>query len=82
MKYRDTTNLSNPDFRRLTGVGRDTFQRMAVILREADALKKRWGGRKNSLSTDDMLLMTLEYHREYRTFFHMAQALGIKNKKL
>ena len=77
MKYRDTENLSDPDFRRLTGIGRDTFQRMAGILREADTLKKRRGGRKNSLSTDDMLLMTLEYHREYRTFFHMARDRGI-----
>ena len=66
MKYGDTKTLSESDFRRMTGIGRDTFSHMVNILRTEDAVKKRRGGRKSKLSIEDMLLMTLEYHREYR----------------
>ena len=50
---------------------------MIGILREAHVKKKSKGGRKNSLSIEDMLLMSLEYLREYRTYFHISQSYGI-----
>ena len=39
---------------------------MVQILKEAFVFKKKQGGRPNKLSIEDMLLMTLEYLREYR----------------
>ena len=50
---------------------------MAEILREANKAKKRKGGRNNKLSIEDMLLMALEYLREYRTYFHISQSFGV-----
>ena len=38
MKYGDSQNLSESDFQRLTGVGRDTFSHMVNILRTEDVL--------------------------------------------
>ena len=47
---------------------------MLKILIEADKLKKSKGGLKNKLSIEDQLLITLEYIREYRTYFHISQS--------
>ncbi len=42
---------------------------MISILSQAYRVKKIKGGRKSNLSVEDMLLMTLEYLREYGTYF-------------
>lgn len=77
MKFDRITGLDDERFRRLTGVKRTTFEKMILILREADKAKKIRGGRKNKLSIEDMLLMVLEYMREYRTYFHISQSYGV-----
>ncbi|MBK2027286.1 transposase family protein, partial [Allofrancisella guangzhouensis] len=59
-------------FRRLTGVKRTTFTVMTKILKEAQVQLKAQGGKPNKLSIEDMLLMALEYLREYRTYFHIS----------
>lgn len=77
MKYDQIKELSEEQFRRLTGVKKATFKKMLGILREADEKKKAKGGRKSKLSVEDRLLMALEYIREYRTYFHIATNYGI-----
>jgi hypothetical protein len=77
MKYDAIKALGEGQFRRLTGVKRSTFNKMASILREADKHKKSKGGRNNKLCIEDQLLMALEYIREYRTYFHIGQSYGI-----
>jgi hypothetical protein len=77
MKYSRIQNMNDEGFRRLTGVKHTTFNRMIEILKEADAEKKKFGGRKNKLSIEDQLLLALEYLREYRTYFHISQSYGI-----
>lgn len=77
MKYDQIKALDNDRFRRLTGVKRSTFEMMLKILIEADELKKARGGRKNKLFIEDQLLITLEYIREYRTYFHISQSYNI-----
>ena len=69
--------LKAASFRRLTGVKRTTFERMLEILRAAEITKRRRGGRPHKLIVEDRLLMTLEYLREYRTYFHIGQSYGI-----
>ena len=76
-KYRQLTGLSDENFRRLTGVKRSTFATMVEILTKADSAKKAVGGRKSKLCIEDRLLMALEYLREYRTYFHIAQSYGL-----
>ena len=50
---------------------------MSKILHEEFLKKKARGGRDTKLAPEDMLLMTLEYLREYRTYFHISQSYGI-----
>jgi transposase-like protein len=77
MRYEGTEKLTEKEFRRLTGVKRETFGKMVEILANAEAVKRRKGGHKSKLSNEDKLLLTLEYLREYRTYFHIAQEFGI-----
>ena len=77
MKFETVKGLDDERFRRLTGVKRTTFEKMVLILQEADKAKKARGGRKNKLSIENMLLMSLEYMREYRTYFHISQSYGV-----
>ena len=69
--------MEERNFRRLTGVKEETFKKMVEIVEEAHRIKKARGGRKNKLSVEEMILMTLEYLREYRTYFHIAQSRAI-----
>lgn len=77
MKWGEVSKLPAGKFRRLTGVKLKTFDRMVEILRPAHKVKKKRGGRPNKLCIEDMLLMTLEYIREYRTYFHIGQSYGV-----
>ena len=77
MRYKSLQHLTNELFRRLTGVTKTTFLKMVDIVREADKKKKSKGGRYNKLCLEDQLLITLEYLREYRTYFHISQSYGV-----
>ncbi len=77
MKYENLKIASDKDFRRVTGVKRKTFYSMIEILKKAHQLKKSKGGRPNKLSIEDMLLMALEYIREYRTYLSISKSYGI-----
>ena len=77
MKYNQIEQLDEEKFRRLTGLKRKTFDKSVEILRGADQKKKIRGGRKSKLSIENQLLMTLEYIREYRTYFHISQSYGV-----
>jgi hypothetical protein len=72
MRYETIKHLQDSDFKRLTGVQRETFDQMLSIID-----KGRKFGRPTKLSQADQLLMTLMYWREYRTEFHIAQSYGI-----
>lgn len=74
MKFEMVKELEDEKFRRLAGMKRTTFNKMVLILEQSSKDKKINGGRKNKLSIEDMLLMTLEYIREYRTYFHISQS--------
>jgi hypothetical protein len=65
------------EFRRLTGVKPEIFGQMVEIIDQAFKKKRSRGGRPKKLSIDQMLRMTLEYLREYRTYFHISKSYGI-----
>lgn len=77
MRYDSIKQLSVEGFRRLTGVKPKTFGVMLGILAVAEAEKHKSGGRPSKLSLEDKLLMSLEYWREYRTYFHIGKSYGI-----
>ncbi len=77
MKFETVKSLDDEKFCRLMSIKKATFDRMQLILEESNKLKKVKGGRKNKRSIKDMLLMTLEYIREYGTYFHVSQSYGV-----
>jgi len=77
MKYEAIKDTKDEEFRRLTGVKKFTFNKMVEILAAEEKIQKARGGRKNRLSLQDRLLMTLEYLREYRTYFHISKSYGV-----
>lgn len=76
MRHGEVEGLSAGQFKRLTGVKRETFTQMLAVLRQSEQEKKR-SGRPSKLSLADQLLLTLMYWREYRTQFHIAKSYGI-----
>lgn len=73
MRYETIQHLKDTGFKRLTGVQRETFDKMLAVVEEG----LRAFGRPTKLSRADQLLMTLMYWREYRTEFHIAQSYGL-----
>jgi hypothetical protein len=72
MRYETVKSLTAEDFKRSTGVRRETFEKMLAVLRPLQVF-----GRPRNLSHADQLLMTLMYWREYRTEFHIGLAYGV-----
>ena len=73
MRYENIKDWKKSYVKRLTGVRRETFEKMlAVINKELPNF-----GRPPKLKRADQLLMTLMYWREYRTQFHIAGSYGI-----
>jgi len=77
MRFESVKELKGEAFRRLTGVHKGTFEVMARVLFAAKCKQKAAGGKPNTLCIEDQLLMMLEYWREYRTYFHIAQSYGL-----
>jgi hypothetical protein len=76
-KYEHIKNLPSKAFRRLTGVSKSVFQDMLAIVKLAALRKTAKGGRPSTLSIENQVLMSLEYLREYRTYFHLGQSYGM-----
>lgn len=51
---------------------------MVEVVEQTHQQLKPGTGRPTKLTTQDQVLMTLEYLREYRTYFHIAQSWGVK----
>lgn len=75
MTYEQVKHLKPEEFKRLCGVRKETFEEMVKVVRLVEAQKQP--GRPNKLSIEDQVLLTLEYLREYRTYFHIAQSWGV-----
>ena len=69
--------MKEKDFRRQPGVKIETYEKMVEIVKEAHRAKKARGGRKNKITVEKMVLMMLEYLREYRTYFHIGKSYGV-----
>jgi hypothetical protein len=81
-KYEILERYNDSDFRRITGVKREIFTIMVAILEDAYKTKHMRRGRPAKLRIEDMLLATLEYLREYRTFAHIAASYGIHESNM
>jgi hypothetical protein len=77
MSYEQIKGLRPALFKRYCGVKPETFQRMVEVVSDHLSNRRVKTGRPPKLSVEDQVLMTLEYWREYRTFFHIARSWGI-----
>ena len=77
MSYEQIKDLQPALFKRYCGVKPDTFHKMVAVVSDHPAETRIKTGRPPKLSLEDQVLMTLEYWREYRTFFHIAKSWGI-----
>jgi hypothetical protein len=77
MIYEQVKALKAEEFKRLCGVRAETFKEMVEVVREHSEQKKK-PGRPSKLGSEDQVLLTLEYWREYRTYFHIGKSWGIE----
>ena len=81
MFWEKIKNHTNPNFKRLTGVKRQTFKLMVKQVRNHERRIIRKKGNRRShpskLSVEDQVLMMLMYYREYRTQYHIGGTYGI-----
>ena len=68
MKHEIIKNYKETEFKSVTGVKPSTFYAMLEVVEAAYVEShKKHNGRHRKLSREDMLLMTLEYYKEYGT---------------
>ncbi|MCU4397819.1 hypothetical protein [Acinetobacter junii] len=72
MKYIDSKEPSETQFKRYTGISWSTFNLMVEQLKMYVPAK----GRPIKLSIEVQILLCLSDWREYRTLFHVATILG------
>ncbi len=77
MSYEQVKDLRPADFKRYCGVEPETFRRMVEVVSERLTKARRKTGRPPKLPVEDQVLLTLEYWRESRTFFHLATSWGL-----
>lgn len=76
MTYEQVRTLKPEAFKRFCGVQVATFSAMVSVLKQKQQ-EKRKPGRPAKLTLEDQVLLTLQYWREYRTYFHIAQGWNI-----
>lgn len=76
MNYQQIQELSSQDFKRFTGIQKSTFEMMLKALEKNDVSNSN-AGRPPKLNRAEQLLIALQYWREYRTYFHIAQDWSI-----
>jgi hypothetical protein len=77
MSYEQIKDLRPALFKRYCGVKPETFDKMVAVVSHHLARTRIKPGRPPKLGVADQVLMTLEYWREYRTFFHLAKSWGV-----
>lgn len=63
-------------FRRLTGVKLTTFTLMVEVINAAEANKKK-SGKPHKLTSEDRVLLALEYLRDYPTYLRLSVNWGV-----
>jgi len=64
--------LTKKRFKQIIGTTKPVFQTMLEVLQEAYVKLHEFGGKPVDLTVGDKLLITLQYHREYRTMEHIS----------
>jgi len=81
MAYEEVKKLGDEEFKRYTGVKKETFNKMVEKVKEKEQKKKKMG-RPSEIKAEDKVLITLEYLREYRTMFHIGVRWNISEAQV
>ena len=76
MKYEKLKDLEKEEFKRYCGVSVETFAQIIKVVKAEKILQKK-SGRPSKLTIENQILLTLNYLREYRSFFHIAKSWDI-----
>jgi len=76
-KYENIKNYTDSKFKAVTGVSPMTFNAMLEVINAAYAQTHKGRGRPRKLTCENMLLMTLEYYKEYRTQECIGASYGL-----
>lgn len=83
MNYLCIQQLNPIAFKRRFGVRKKTFKRIVKTIKSFQASNKHSSsGAKPLLSIEEQVLVTLEYWREYRTYFHIATSWGVSESTI
>ena len=74
MRYIKALKRAPSEFKRMYGVTVERFWEMVKAVRDGKLGSR---GSHASLPILDQILLTLQYWREYRTYFHIAQDWGM-----
>lgn len=69
MRLQKIEKLKPKKFKRRFGVKKETYYLLVEIVKNQEHNQKR--GRKTKLLVQEQVLVTLQYLREYRTYFHI-----------
>ena len=76
-KYQRAMKLKDEEFKLLVGISKQTAEEMRKKLQEAYNAKHKRRGRHSKLPVEDMLMLTLEYWRQYPTLFELGFEFGL-----
>ena len=82
-KYENLKGKPAARFKSAVGINKETFEEMTEVLREGYKRRhNKHNGRHRKLSIEDMLLATLEYLREYRTYESIGASYGLSKQNI
>jgi len=82
MLYKNTTHLTQENFKRMTGVSKKVFEIMVSSAQDYFAKRTTKRGNVSKFSIEDQVLIFLEYYKEYRTFFHMGTTYNVNESTI
>ena len=83
MKYEIVKDYPPKRFKTAIGVTKETFEAMVEVIRAAYIKRhSKHNGRHRKLSIEDMVLATLEYLYEYRTYECIGASYGLSKQNM
>jgi len=81
-KYKRLLKKGSKYFRRITGMKQEVFNKLLEIMYVEQKKKHAKGGRNPELSMEYILLIALEYWREYRTYAAIGADFGLDESNI
>ncbi len=81
-KYATLEQLSKTQFRRYTGLHRENYDKIVLLVKRHNLTHKKKVGRPANLIEEDQVLLLLEYYRENRTYFHLGVSYGLSESNV